>query len=117
MIEFYLDMLKANKISFPDKYIFFHINEKNRAAREMDHSKNSGTNSDQISRKIGRYRKLSIQQYDYFLKLSEAFSDLAVFIESNDISESVDKVLSLSQPYDYKDSDIFQFILGWRNDS
>ena len=116
MIEFYLAMLKTNQISFPDKYIFFHIDEKTRAVREMERSKKLGKSSEHINRKIKRYRKFSIQQYDYFFKLSEAFPDLVVFIESNDISESVDKVLSLSQPHNYKDSDIFQFILDWGNE-
>ena len=117
MIEFYLAMLKDKRISFPDKYVFFYIDEKTRAARERKRSEKRGKSADHIRQRIERYRKLAVQQYDYFLKLSDAFPDLVVFIESSDISTSVDNVLSLSLPHNYKDSDIFQFILDWRNET
>ena len=102
MNEFYLAMLQSKQISFPDKYVFFYIDENTRVGRETDRSKLLGKNSEQICRKIQRYSNFSIQQYDFFYKLRESFPDLVVFIESNDISDSVDRVLSLSQPHSYK---------------
>ncbi len=113
MNEFYLSMLQSKQISFPDKYVFFYIDENTRVVRETERSKLLGKNSEQINRKIQRYSNFSIQQYDFFYKLREYFPDLVVFIESNDISDSVDRVLSLSEPHSYKCLDIFQFILDW----
>ncbi|MDK2594017.1 hypothetical protein [Pseudoalteromonas obscura] len=111
IVSFYRKMLDGKRVSFPTKYVYFHVPEQVRANREFERSSLLGRSSAAIEKKISRFQHFSALQKDYFTGLKEEFPELVLFHESNEISRSIEQILSCDDSHQYKDSDIFDFMI------
>ncbi|ESP91483.1 MULTISPECIES: hypothetical protein [Pseudoalteromonas] len=111
IVSFYRKMIDEKQVSFPNKYVYFHVPEALRANRERGRSSLLGRSSEEIEKKIMRFQRFSALHKDYFSDLKAEFPELVCFHESNDISRSIESVLSCVDTHQYKDSDIFDFMI------
>jgi hypothetical protein len=113
MVTYYRETLDQGLLSFPDKYVFFHAQEKTREQRETLRSERLGRSGDSILKKIRRYRGFAVSQRDYFSCLNEEFPDLVCFLESESKTKSARSILSCSTGHQYQDKELFDFVVTW----
>lgn len=113
IVHFYSEMLKQDKVGFPDMYVYFHTEEWIRADRERARSACFGRSLESIEQKIARYRDFSTLQKMYFSELKKEFPDLVVFLNSNDLDNSIKSILSASKKQPYDGREILNFIIDW----
>lgn len=113
IVKFYATILKHGSIGLPNMYVYFHTEERIRAEREKERSMCLGRSPETVMKKIVRHRDFAIIQKAYFSDLKAEFPDLVVFLESSNLANSMQSILSYTQKRQYKNTDIFNFIVDW----
>ncbi len=113
LIGFFSSMFKAKKITFPDRYVYFEIDENIRQERECLRSKILGKSDALIRKKINKYSDFAKKQKPYFMSIAEHFPNKVYFLPSDDIYSSAKTIVSFKQLNNDNDEEIFDLMVSW----